>query len=126
MRAGRKRAVQIAGAFAAMLALAAARAQDDVLAFARAPQFALSALSPDGARLSYVKQAVGRQHVVVRTLSSGVELRTLSMDPAREGVRWCARWLSVHTRTPSYFPLPGAAPPMRADISRAASSSVCL
>jgi dipeptidyl aminopeptidase/acylaminoacyl peptidase len=64
-------------------------ANDDVDLFASASRFALPALSPDGARLSYVHQADGRQYVVLRTLSSGAERRTLSVDPARERVRWC-------------------------------------
>jgi dipeptidyl aminopeptidase/acylaminoacyl peptidase len=61
----------------------------DVHAFARAPAFALPALSADGAFLSYVEQSGGRQTVVLRTLSDGTQRRTLDVESKRERVRWC-------------------------------------
>ena len=61
----------------------------DVLHFARAPAFASPALSPYGAWLAYVRQHDGRQTVVLRALSDGNERRTLTVEPAKERVRWC-------------------------------------
>ena len=64
-------------------------ANDNVHLFAAAPQFAMAQLSPDGKRLSYVRQSAGLQYLVLRTLANGAEARRLSVDPARERVRWC-------------------------------------
>jgi dipeptidyl aminopeptidase/acylaminoacyl peptidase len=81
--------------FWGLLAAAPAHASDHIHAFASAPHFAMPALSADGAQLSYVHQTDGRQHVVLRTLSSGVERRTLSTESVRERVRWCD-WAGPH------------------------------
>jgi hypothetical protein len=91
-----------------LLASATAHTSDNVSTFARASQFAMAALSPDGARLSFVQQTDGRQDVVWRKVDGGAEARTLSVDPARERIRWC-EWAgprivlcgtSVTVRTP--------------------------
>lgn len=58
-------------------------------AFGSAPKFAMAQLAPDGERLSYVEQSGGLQYAVIRTLETGAEVRTLSVVPARERIRWC-------------------------------------
>lgn len=83
-----------AATVAVLLAAAAhggttAAAELDVHAFARAPAFAVPALSADGAFFSYVEQSDGRQTVVLRRLRDGARRRTLDVESKRERVRWC-------------------------------------
>lgn len=70
-------------------ACGAAVREIDVRSFAQAPGFALAALSPDGAAISYVEHPADRQTVVLRTLHDAVERRTLEVQPKRERIRWC-------------------------------------
>ena len=63
----------------------------DVSGYARAPALSLVEISPDGAFVSYVAQANGKQSVVLHTVAGGRERRALLLDPAKERIRWC-RW----------------------------------
>lgn len=57
--------------------------------FARAPQFAHAALSPEGSDLSYVRQERERDTLVVRRLSDGSERELWSVESRRERIGWC-------------------------------------
>lgn len=77
----------------ALLALAphaqSADARPDVYAYARAPAFALPALSSDGSHLSYVQQSGEHQNVAIRNLRDGAVRISLKLESRRERVRWC-------------------------------------
>jgi dienelactone hydrolase len=66
-----------------------ALAAGDAEPFARSPQFALAALSPNGEILSYVEHRNDKQVLVLREIRSQRERATLTVEAAREQIRWC-------------------------------------
>jgi dienelactone hydrolase len=62
---------------------------NDVADFASAPAMAFVTLAPDGNHLSYVRQSQGEQWVIVRSLHSAREWRTLIVTMRNERIRWC-------------------------------------
>lgn len=61
----------------------------DVRDYARAPAVDSATISPDGAYVSYVAQADGKQSVVLHAIADGRERQSLQLDPAEERIRWC-------------------------------------
>lgn len=60
-----------------------------VVDFARAPQYAMPALSPDGASLIYVRHVNHHDELIIRDLREQIERRALRIDARREQIGWC-------------------------------------